>query len=104
MTTAREIDMLMYIAGEYGAFINEAAAMWRHRPEVLAGIMMRETQGGLADALDVKGPQGRGDCEKKRLPDGTEVKIFHGHGLMQVDDRSFPSYCASGRWKDARDN
>lgn len=24
----------------------------------------------------------------------------HGHGVMQIDDRSFPQWCASGKWKD----
>ncbi len=24
----------------------------------------------------------------------------HGHGLMQIDDRSFPDFCASNNWKD----
>ena len=23
----------------------------------------------------------------------------HGHGLMQIDDRSFPAWCRSGKWK-----
>ena len=24
----------------------------------------------------------------------------HGHGIMQIDDRSFPEWCASGQWRD----
>ena len=23
----------------------------------------------------------------------------HGHGLMQIDDRSFPAWCRSGKWR-----
>lgn len=27
----------------------------------------------------------------------------HGHGIMQIDDRSFPAWCGSGRWMDAQE-
>lgn len=46
---------------------------------VLAGIIARESHAGAA--LDSRG---RGD-------DG------HGHGLTQIDDRSFPAWCAAWR-------
>jgi len=26
----------------------------------------------------------------------------HGYGIMQIDDRSFPDWCHSGTWQDAR--
>lgn len=28
----------------------------------------------------------------------------HGHGLMQIDDRSFPEFCRSPKWKDGKEN
>lgn len=27
----------------------------------------------------------------------------HGHGLMQIDDRSFPEWCRSGKWKSVKE-
>jgi hypothetical protein len=27
----------------------------------------------------------------------------HGHGLMQIDNRSFPEWCRKGNWRDARE-
>src|SRR5512143_644175 len=27
----------------------------------------------------------------------------HGHSLMQIDDRTFPAWCASGKWRDAQE-
>lgn len=49
---------------------------------VLAGINARESRFGAL--LDANG-----------LGDGG-----HGHGEMQIDDRSHPAFCASGKWKD----
>lgn len=49
---------------------------------VLAGINSRESRFGLA--LD---KNGKGDCG-------------HGHGEMQIDDRSHPTFCKSNMWKD----
>jgi len=76
--------------------IAESAAKHRHRPEVLAGIVMRETRGGLSPLLDRPGPEGRGDRDKQGR--------YHGHGLCQVDDRSFPEFCAGPDWKDPAKN
>lgn len=91
MPKLTEIDSLRRIQRLYGSFLEEAATQYGHRPEVLAGIMQRETQGGLSPLLDKPGPEGRGDHG-------------HGHGLMQIDDRSFPEFCASERWKDPLHN
>jgi len=81
-----ERDSLIRIRSLYGAFLDAAALLHSHRPEVLAGIMQRETEGGLSRYLDVQGPSGRGD-------------FGHGHGLMQIDDRSFPDFIISGQWR-----
>jgi hypothetical protein len=91
-----EPDILRHIHTAYGAMIIEAAAIHRHRPEVLAGIVMRETQGGLSPLLDRPGPRGRGDCDKEGR--------YHGHGLCQIDDRSFPEFCRGEEWKNAAGN
>jgi len=91
-----ETEILRHIRTAYGAMIAEAAAKNRHRPEVMAGIVMRETQGGLSPLLDRPGPEGRGDRD-------TEGR-YHGHGLCQIDDRSFPAFCAGPDWKDAAKN
>ena len=74
-----------HVLDTYGKHIEEAAEMFEHKPELLAGIMIRESRGGLA--------------LKNGLGDGG-----HGHGLMQIDDRSFPEFCAVGKWADPREN
>jgi len=86
-----EKETLHTIRSLYGSILISAAAQFRHRPEVLAGLMMRETAGGTSHLLDRIGPAGRGD-------EG------HGHGLMQIDDRSFPEFCAGDDWKDPDKN
>ena len=87
---------MRHIRTAYGAMIAEAAARHRHRPEVMAGIVMRETHGGLSPLLDRPGPEGRGDRDN--------AGRYHGHGLCQIDDRSFPQFCAGPGWKDAAKN
>jgi hypothetical protein len=91
-----ETEILRHIRTAYGAMIAGAASKHRHRPEVMAGIVMRETQGGLSPLLDRPGPEGRGDRDNQGL--------CHGHGLCQIDDRSFPEFCAGQDWKDAAKN
>ncbi len=85
------LSRLRFIRDRYGALIQASAARHNHRPEVVAGIMMRETEGGLSKWCNRPGPACRGD-------DG------HGHGLMQIDDRSFPEYCAGSEWQDPASN
>jgi hypothetical protein len=60
-----ETEILLHIRTAFGSMIAGAAAIHQHRPEVLAGIVMRETQGGLSPLLDRPGPAGRGDCDKE---------------------------------------
>jgi hypothetical protein len=91
-----ESKILRYIRTTYGVMIFEAAYKHRHRPEVMAGIVMQETQGGLSPLLDRPGPGGRGDRDR--------AGQYHGHGLCQIDDRSFPEFCACPDWKDAGKN
>lgn len=91
-----ETEILTHIRNAYGAMIAGAAARHRHRAEVLAGIVMRESLGGLSPLLDRPGPEGRGDRD--------EQGRYHGHGLCQIDDRSFPEFCAGAEWKDAAKN
>jgi len=58
----------------------DAAALYRVDPELLMGIASRETN------------------MKNILGDGG-----HGHGLMQIDDRSFPAWTKSGKWRFAKE-
>ena len=91
-----ETEILRHIKTTYGAIIAEAAARNRQRPEVMAGIVMRETQGGLSPLLDRPGPEGRGGRDNEGR--------YHGHGLCQIDDCSFPEFCGGADWKDAAKN
>jgi hypothetical protein len=58
---------------------------------ILLGIGSRETAWGTIRALDFRGPGGRGDHG-------------HGHGLMQIDDRSHALYINTGQWSEASSN
>jgi hypothetical protein len=91
-----EPEILRHIRTTYGAMIVEAAAKHRHRPEVMAGIVMRETQGGVSPLLDRPGPECRGDRDNEGR--------YHGHGLCQIDDCSFSEFCAGPEWMDAAKN
>jgi hypothetical protein len=91
MATERELAILSHIAVTYGELIAEAAAVHSHRPEVLAGIMCRESEGGLSKLLDKPGPEGRGDGG-------------NGLGLMQLDRRWHPEFYASGDWRNPAKN
>jgi hypothetical protein len=91
-----ETEILQHIRTAYGAIIDAAAGRHRLRSEVMAGIIMCETLGGLSPFLDRRGPEGRGDRDREGH--------YHGHGLCQIDDRSFPQFCAGPDWKDAAKN
>lgn len=80
-----ERDSLLRIKRLYGDIIVAAVEEYRIRAEVVGAIIQRETAGGLSPYLDIRGPEGRGDGG-------------HGHGLMQIDDRSFPEFCSSVDW------
>src|SRR4030042_3986131 len=86
-----EKEVSRTIRSLYGSILISAAAQFHHRPEVVAGIMCRESEGGLSRHLDRAGPAGRGDSG-------------HGHGLMQIDNRSFPEFCAGDDWPDPDKN
>jgi hypothetical protein len=89
-------EALRFIRDHYGDFIVKAAGLWRVRASVVAGIMMRETQGGLSPLLSIPGPGGKGDKDKNG--------IYHGHGLMQIDNRSFPAFCQGFSWSSPEAN
>ena len=55
-------------------------------PEIIAGILSRESRFGLILDADLKGDGG------------------HGHGLMQIDDRSFGDWLAANDWTDPATN
>lgn len=65
---------------QYVPALQAAANAYQLDPFLLAAIMWRETRAGQAPGLEPAGPAGLGD-------DG------HGHGLMQIDDRSHAQFC-----------
>jgi hypothetical protein len=89
-------ETLRYIRDHYGDFLVKAGETWGVRYAVLAGIMMRETRGGLSPLLSIPGPGGKGDKDKNG--------IYHGHGLMQIDNRSFPAFCSGYSWSSPEAN
>ena len=88
---SKETDTLKFIHETYHPILVESAAAHGHKIEVMAGILMRETEGGTSRYLDKPGPEGKGDSG-------------HGHGLFQIDDRSFPVFCAGEDWKNPLKN
>jgi soluble lytic murein transglycosylase-like protein len=70
--------------------VESAADQTELAPELIAAIMDRESLGGVA--LIPKGPAGTGDF-------GHGQQLGHGRGLMQIDDRAFPDFCAGDEWK-----
>lgn len=73
-------------AAKFSEQLLQAARESGTDPFVLAAIMERESRSG--EALD---PAGRGDGG-------------HGHGLMQIDDRSHQAWLATGVWRDPLQN
>jgi len=66
--------------------VNTAAEKYQLAPELIGAVMDRESLWGMA--LKPRGPKGKGDAG-------------HGHGLMQIDDRSFPDFCRDPeKWQD----
>lgn len=78
-----DMECLRRIKATYGPLIDEAAELWGHRPEVLAGIMMRESRGKRPEIVSLDG---------------------HDYGLMQINDRTAPLHISSGNWKDPKKN
>src|SRR5438128_377241 len=66
----------------YAREIGAASLLTGVDPLLIAAVLDRETLGGTAPQLDRSGPAGRGDNG-------------HGHGLMQIDDRSHASFLAA---------
>ncbi|MEB3302514.1 MAG: peptidoglycan-binding protein [Cyanobacteriota bacterium] len=73
----------------YEPFIKAAAAEFNLQPSLLGGVGSRESFWGLI--LNPPGPAGTGDNG-------------HGRGLMQIDDGAFPTWIATGEWKDPARN
>ncbi len=93
MLTTEDRSCLARIQARYQTALAAAAEKHNHRAEVLAGIMMRETRGGESKWL----------VDESHTPDNKADDVGdagHGHGLMQIDDRSFPDFCRSEDWKD----
>jgi hypothetical protein len=76
-------------AQQFRAFIEEGANKHGFSIAVIAGIGSRESHWGLI--LNPPGPSGTGD-------------FGHGRGLLQIDDRAFPQFIGTGKWKDPREN
>jgi soluble lytic murein transglycosylase-like protein len=73
---------MQQIYNTYGQLISASALKWHHRPEVVAAIIMKESSG---NALAIGA-------------DGSD------HGLMQLNDKVFPDFCAGESWKDPAAN
>ena len=74
--TDAEKKCLSDIKRNYGLLFHRSGIAFNFRAAVIAGICMRESHGGPL-------------LDKDLLGDGG-----HGHGLFQIDDRSFPEFCA----------
>ena len=78
--------------------IEAAATATGLDPTLIAAVMDRESLGGVG--LTPKGPHGTGDFDPNH-----PGMLGHGRGLMQIDDRAFPVFCADpGQWQDAGRN
>lgn len=76
----------------YWEAIQEVAHLNNFDPYLIAAIGDRETNWGTNPLCKPKGPSCLGD-------------MGHGHGLMQIDDRSFPDFCADPcTWANPRKN
>lgn len=73
----------------FAGFILASARKWRLDPWKLAGVLARES--GFGAYLQPPTPAGKGDNG-------------HGHGLAQIDDRTWGAWLASRDWTDAATN
>lgn len=71
---------------QYLPYVLEAREKYGIQSHLIYGVMSRESRCGLALDKNGKGDNG------------------HGHGLMQIDDRSHAKFIRSGKWKDPREN
>ena len=76
-------------AGPYALAVLAAAKLEAVDPFTVVAIGMRESRFGAACVPP--GPGGKGDAG-------------HGHGIMQIDDRSFADWLAANNWKDPLTN
>ena len=76
-------------ARPYAAIYLQAAKERSLDPHLLVAIAMRESRSG--QALSPPGPAGKGD-------------YGHGHGIMQIDDRSFGPWLRANPWQDSLTN
>jgi hypothetical protein len=93
-----EKEILNMCREKYGEILDRQGKFAAIRPSILAGIMMRESACGTSSFLDRPGPEGCGDLEI--VPGNLPIKIYHGHGLFQIDDRWHQNFIRSGEWKD----
>lgn len=88
---AKELLPIFKMVGSYYEFDEEVSSeMTKFTKDwftyLLMGICSRESHFGLLLDKNLKGDGG------------------HGHGLMQIDDRSHKDYIAKGTWKDPSSN
>lgn len=76
-------------ASAYADLILQVAREESVSPFLIVAFGERESRWG--EALSPKGPRGTGD-------------VGHGHGLLQIDDRSFASWLNSNDWGDPLTN
>lgn len=74
----RELDVIR----EHSLIIQAAADRYGWDASIIAAIMSRESRCGYALDDDLLGDAG------------------HGHGLMQIDDRSFGTWLRSNKWQE----
>jgi len=71
---------------KFKSLILASAQKHNWRPEIIAGIISRESRFGLILDADGTGDAG------------------HGHGLMQIDDHSFGTWLSENDWTDPKTN
>jgi len=82
MITSKEIELCKQLKPTIVA----AASKYGFSPAIIAGIISRESRFGTLLDADGKGDNG------------------HGHGLMQIDDRSHVAFILRGTWRNDADN
>jgi len=98
MFLMNDVETLYHIFNTYHDMLVEASMLWGGRTPVLAGIMLRETRGGTLP------PSSYVSFAESGNPASIMGDGGHGHGLMQIDDRSFPVFTSSEKWRDALEN
>jgi soluble lytic murein transglycosylase-like protein len=78
-------------ARQYREIVERVASDLDVDPALIFAIMYVETRYGTSGACNPKGPGCVGDNG-------------HGHGLMQLDDRTYASFISQGTWRDPETN